>query len=171
MANLTDLPFEILELIASNLSKYAMKSFSLVSRKCRAVSEPHMFRTIEITYSEFDFTVLEELSRSPLAAYVKILHYDASELFDPGVSHTPKLKVVSHAYTHPQSSRTGIISPLAYILQRSMQKTTQTFVGISEATALLIKKSMLIFKALLSTSRLSWRKGKISVPLRKASLA
>lgn len=87
MTTLTDLPFEILELIASNLSENTIKAFSLVSRKCRAVSKPDMFRTIKITYSKFDFDMLEELSKSPLAAYVKILHYDASELFDPGMSH------------------------------------------------------------------------------------
>lgn len=59
-----------------------------------------MFRTIKITYSEFDFNMLEELSKSPLAAYVKILHYDASELFDPGMSHMREMKTVYYAYIH-----------------------------------------------------------------------
>lgn len=86
MTKLTDLPFEILELIAASLGGYTLKSFSLVNRRCRAASEHEMFSTVKLTFSESDLTMLEELSRSPLAACVNILHYNASELFDPGMS-------------------------------------------------------------------------------------
>ena len=88
MANLTGLPLEILEFIAASLGGPTLKSFSLVNRRCRAASERDMFSTAKITFSESDFTMLEELSRSYLVVYVNMLYYNASELFDPGMSHT-----------------------------------------------------------------------------------
>lgn len=87
MAKLTDLPFELLILITASMDGFALKSFSLVSRRCRAASERDMFSTVKITFSEEDLTMLEELSRSPLAAYVNNLHCNGSELFDPRMSH------------------------------------------------------------------------------------
>lgn len=85
MASFTDLPFELLELIAASLWGHALKSFSLVNKRCRAASEHIIFSKVKIKFSQSAFTVLEELSRSPLGAYVNTLHYDASELFDPGM--------------------------------------------------------------------------------------
>jgi hypothetical protein len=44
--------------------------------------------------------MLEELLRSPLAAYIKILYYDASELFDLGMLYIREVNTVSYAYIH-----------------------------------------------------------------------
>lgn len=86
MAKLTDLPFELLGLITAKLDRFTLASFSLVNRKCRAASEPEMFDTVKVKFSDHDLNMLEELSRSSLAGYVRTLQYDASELVDPCMS-------------------------------------------------------------------------------------
>lgn len=86
MAKFTDLPFELLGLITAKLDRFTLASCSLVNRKCRAASESEMFDTVKVKFSDHDLNMLEELSRSPLAGYVRTLQYDASELVDPCMS-------------------------------------------------------------------------------------
>lgn len=87
MAQLTRLPFEILRLIVAILEGTTLKAFSLVNKRCRAASEHDIFKTVKIRFSRKSLNMLEQLAKSPLATYVKTLHYDASELLDPCVWH------------------------------------------------------------------------------------
>jgi hypothetical protein len=76
MAKLTDLLFEILGLITAKLDRFTLASYSLVNKKCRAASESEMFHTVKVRFSKHDLNKLEELSRSPLAGYVRTLQYN-----------------------------------------------------------------------------------------------
>jgi hypothetical protein len=79
---LTDLPFKLLRLITTSLNRSTLKSFSLVNKRCRAASEYSIFNTVKVIFSEYNLNILEELVKSSLAAYIKTLYYNASELFD-----------------------------------------------------------------------------------------
>ncbi|KAJ5084783.1 hypothetical protein NUU61_009362 [Penicillium alfredii] len=83
----TDLPVELLGLIVADLSGSSLSSFSLVNKKCRAVSVSYLFHMITVNFSERGLYCLEMISESPLASHVKMLHYSASELVDPLIQH------------------------------------------------------------------------------------
>lgn len=93
MAKLTDLPFEILRLITAKFDRSTLTSYSLVNRKSRASSESEMFETVKVKFSKHDLNMLEELSRSSLAGYVRTLQYEASELVDPCMWQAHKFRI------------------------------------------------------------------------------
>lgn len=84
MAKFTDLPFEVVRLIALNLP--SLKCFSLVNVRCRAASVSDLFHTLKVPFSEKGLKIFEELAPSSLSPYVRVLHYEASELVDPRTS-------------------------------------------------------------------------------------
>lgn len=83
MTTFKDLPIELLRIIGVHLDAVSLKSFSLVDIGCRLATMPELFRTLKVTFSENGLKRLEEIAASPLAPYIKFLHYDASELVDP----------------------------------------------------------------------------------------
>jgi hypothetical protein len=85
MRFLADLPFELLRLIIIDLDYDSLRSFSLVNKRCRSASTPDIFRTFKVEFSEQGMKRFERLAISSLARYVKVLHYDASELVDPSM--------------------------------------------------------------------------------------
>ena len=54
MLKLIDLPLELLRLIIGNLSFSYLKTFSLVNKRYRAISEQGIFKRVKVRFTEYD---------------------------------------------------------------------------------------------------------------------
>lgn len=58
-----------------------------MNQRCRQISLPYIFHTVNFDFSSAGFRQLEVIARSHIARYVKVLHYEASEIVDPRTFH------------------------------------------------------------------------------------
>ena len=80
---MTELPPEILLAIFVHLPQNDLISVSLVDWKHRYLSLPYLFHTLKVKFSISGLSCLENVSKSYVSTYVKVLCYEASELIDP----------------------------------------------------------------------------------------
>ncbi|CAG7978477.1 unnamed protein product [Penicillium olsonii] len=85
--NFHNLPSEILAIICLELPTSSLKEFSLVDRRCRALSLPILFRTVHVSFSTRGLNEFYSFAHSGLASQVRVLCYDVSEIIDPLVQH------------------------------------------------------------------------------------
>ncbi|CAG8902312.1 unnamed protein product [Penicillium egyptiacum] len=82
---MTELPPEILLAVFAHLSKNDLISVSLTNWKHRYLSLPYLFHTLKVKSSLSGLNRLQNVSKSYVSTYVKILCYEASELIDPNI--------------------------------------------------------------------------------------
>lgn len=80
---LDNLPTEILYLIIGDLPISSIRNFASANQRCRQISLPYIFSTVRFQFSYNGFRQLETIAKSHIAKYVKVLHYEASEIVDP----------------------------------------------------------------------------------------
>ncbi|KAL3459615.1 hypothetical protein BJX64DRAFT_301203 [Aspergillus heterothallicus] len=81
---LDHLPVELLEMIVSLIQgKAALKSISCVSRLFRQLCAPVLFKVLHVGFSNVGLDRILDVSESPLAHHVKVIHYNAPALVDP----------------------------------------------------------------------------------------